>query len=892
MSRFTLEEKCFSKDEIPIRCVLIVYLPPVHKNAKHSSNIKDILSNELRDRYVVTAHQERPEDDQLRYFAFPSSRDRRLMFTTTMSSCSPTMHSFVQTTSKGQVEYGHSLKWRREVRSDATLALVKLQRGLKYLQGTGEEEEEEEDLEKIDGKLTIPVGLVFLTSLPVHETIQKRLRDLLLENDVMGEIEKRIEISDTSSTLTSSSNLYLRELLKQLSSTLKRPMCQDWTHRERVRFQFMTSNVYTKKVHSEHLFVYRSNNSKRTCRFCKIEAFPVVKTCWILSHKLGGSFSFHSMLIPNICSFLYELSCPAGLPEICVPLQSVLEQVLPINMIALFTCVLLDIPVVAVSEMPNRLTNTMESVLALLYPLPVDRLRVYVPLCPESTFRNVVHAPFPFVLGVTLSKNIVEECVDPTCVIMLNLDEQDEVLACRDVLKRFEVADVPLLPPRFLRRIVRSVYQSFPRSRTHSSSSKHKFKIQHKRSSNGLVRWFADRFRNLTSSPSSVCEEEEEEEEEKKKKKEKYSSISITGRALQLMASSDENEGSTVMDPKMSLRYEKLLDSGDIMSCPAVSNEWELRNVTRRNRIKFARWGFASVLASLIKFYPFHIQNVSHDDDDDDDDDSEKTIRRPFRTLFDKGAFLTECRHSEKERLILDRIVDTQLFHAFIRDRLQDQLPTPFEKWCLHKLLSINTQRSSFANQWRSISGFVYKLPRGRRAPSEDIVTEEVFLQKKNEKEPPMQLSGWKRRYAYIAQCRKDNTLFALRYHDASKVENIQSGTDWNLVSKIRSASHRRDSMRRLLSSSFRGEFILSKDPQKCRIRLLNDNRVAKYKTPHVLEILSEADEKGSIVLCMETSEERMLWIRTLKGLQHEDVIEKLKMKRVSFEKKLDVVVV
>ena len=62
-------------------------------------------------------------------------------------------------------------------------------------------------------------------------------------------------------------------------------------------------------------------------------------------------------------------------------------------------------------------------------------------------------------------------------------------------------------------------------------------------------------FRNLTS--SSPVE------------KKKYSSVSTTGRALQLMASSDENEGSTVMDPKMSLQYENF-DSGDVMCCPRV----------------------------------------------------------------------------------------------------------------------------------------------------------------------------------------------------------------------------------------------------------------------------------------------------------------------------------
>ena len=132
------------------------------------------------------------------------------------------------------------------------------------------------------------------------------------------------------------------------------------------------------------------------------------------------------------------------------------------------------------------------------------------------------------------------------------------------------------------------------------------------------------------------------------------------------------------MDPKMSLQYEKLLDSGDVMCCPRVSNSGNSRHDVTKEVESNLHVGVSSVLASLIKFYPFHIQNVK------DEDDGEKKIRRPFRTLFDKGAFLTSMRHSEGTT-ILDRVVDTQLFHAFIRDRLQDQLPTPFEKWCLHR---------------------------------------------------------------------------------------------------------------------------------------------------------------------------------------------------------------
>ena len=178
---------------------------------------------------------------------------------------------------------------------------------------------------------------------------------------------------------------------------------------------------------------------------------------------------------------------------------------------------------------------------------------------------------------------------------------------------------------------------------------------------------------------------------------------------------------------------------------------------------------------------------------------------------------------------------------------------------------------------------------RGRRAPcEEDTGDGESFMSFKTKPfSEPIQLSGWRRRYVYITKNR--DGVYVLRYHDASKVESIQSSTDWDLASRIRSASHRRDTLHRLLKPAYRGEFALSTNPEQCRIRLLNDNRAAKYKTPHVLEIICDVDEKGSVVLCMETSEERMLWIRTLKGLQHAKIEEKLKMKRVSFERKLGV---
>ena len=388
----------------------------------------------------------------------------------------------------------------------------------------------------------------------------------------------------------------------------------------------------------------------------------------------------------------------------------------------------------------------------------------------------------------TVEIDVVKEFVDPERVVILNLDEQNEVEATRDITTRFEDADVPLLPPRFLRRIVRAVYQAFPRQnidKKEKDSSVVKLKLLSKKSSNGLIRWVTDRFRNLTSSPPV--------------EKKKYSSVSNTGRALQLMASSDENEGSTVMDPKMSLQYEKLLDSGDVMCCPRVSNEWELstRHVTKGSRIRFAGWGFAAVLASLIKFYPFHIQNVK------DEDDGEKKIRRPFRTLFDKGAFLTECRHSEKERTILDRVVDTQLFHAFIRDRLQDQLPTPFEKWCTQAHVDKFTAKFVLHSMEKYV-WICFKLPRGRRAPcEEDTGDGESFMSFKTKPfSEPIQLSGWRRRYVYITK--NSDGVFVLRYHDASKVESIQSSTDWDLASRIRSASHRRDTLHRLLKPATR----------------------------------------------------------------------------------------
>ena len=101
--------------------------------------------------------------------------------------------------------------------------------------------------------------------------------------------------------------------------------------------------------------------------------------------------------------------------------------------------------------------------------------------------------------------------------------------------------------------------------------------------------------------------------------------------------------------------------------------------------------------------------------------------------------------------------------------------------------------------------------------------------------------------------------MYVLRYHDASKVESIQSSTDWDLASKFE-ASHR-EIRCIVFSNQHSGEFALSTNPEQCRIRLLNDNRAAKYKTPHVLEIISDVDER-LVVLCMETSEERM-WLNT-----------------------------
>ena len=84
----------------------------------------------------------------------------------------------------------------------------------------------------------------------------------------------------------------------------------------------------------------------------------------------------------------------------------------------------------------------------------------------------------------TVEIDVVKEFVDPERVVILNLDEQNEVEATRDITTRFEDADVPLLPPRFLRRIVRAVYQAFPRQNKideKKDSSVVKFKLLSKK---------------------------------------------------------------------------------------------------------------------------------------------------------------------------------------------------------------------------------------------------------------------------------------------------------------------------------------------------------------------------------------------------------------------------
>ena len=80
------------------------------------------------------------------------------------------------------------------------------------------------------------IGLVFLTSLPIYKIKQDDFLRCCLEKGVLWEIERRIEISNTASSLTSTSTAKLKEFLCEIKTVLSQPICNEWTTRERVRF--------------------------------------------------------------------------------------------------------------------------------------------------------------------------------------------------------------------------------------------------------------------------------------------------------------------------------------------------------------------------------------------------------------------------------------------------------------------------------------------------------------------------------------------------------------------------------------------------------------------------------------------------------------------------------
>jgi len=510
---------------------------------------------------------------------------------------------------------------------------------------------------------------------------------------------------------------------------------------------------------------------------------------------------------------------------------------------------------------------------------------VYSPLCPLDVASGVVTAPFPFVVGAVESEELMRD-VDPNNVVVLNIDETDEIVACEDVVRKFEAVEMPLLPPRHLRRILTALLRTFPRTvpvsspcntvevkttnSLSSTESPHARKLSDRQNGHKeLVDWIRAATRNgvdVTDDANAATSP--------------VSDAFSTNRSLKIIASSDEDEGTTRLDRYTLMKMEKTLDKRRDMFCGAVSvvpRMFPSDATSTSKRVRYVRWSFVSILASLLKFYSFHVI--------DDEHAAAKALpsggrRKAFREQYDTEALLAECRHSTTERTMLGKLVTTQLFKAFVRCHIRrNRRPIAFDAYCMNKINAIFCQRTTWRTYWRRISGLLWKWPRGPNGPFN------IFNRVRSPR------SRWRKRFFFIEReenvstsnerTDKDRPIFAMRYYVADRAEAALAFDEQKEVSCVPDVLGRREMMKRMLSSSARGSFYFASD-SGTKVRVITthdrklDSRNVPYKTAYPFEIVSDADPKRTILLCAQTEEQRNVWIRTIKGLMYRSELGRL----------------
>ena len=149
-----------------------------------------------------------------------------------------------------------------------------------------------------------------------------------------------------------------------------------------------------------------------------------------------------------------ELCAPAAnaMPSVGFSLDSVLlSGISAIQLVDLVNCMCVEAKVVFVSKDETVLTSFAIGMVSLLYPLRWHM--TYVPVCPEVML-DVVHAPFAFLLGLTVDQYEVR---GPSFIRETQREQDMCVVYDIDDCTLLKVGNIPSLPGKVLGKVVKAV---------------------------------------------------------------------------------------------------------------------------------------------------------------------------------------------------------------------------------------------------------------------------------------------------------------------------------------------------------------------------------------------------------------------------------------------------
>jgi hypothetical protein len=171
---------------------------------------------------------------------------------------------------------------------------------------------------------------------------------------------------------------------------------------------------------------------------------------------------------------LSPIRCNMCLPLTDLPYTRVFEAIPPSAIISIFAAILCDAKVVVLSRHTWRLNDVLEVVLSLTYPLHMmTSLPVYQPILHFDDWKIMSSSPYNFVFGALVEDHVPgnarrlsrwsehdvptrEFCDTYPSTIIVDLDVHDVDAMDTHLAMEFEKANVPVLPLKYRKRLIRA----------------------------------------------------------------------------------------------------------------------------------------------------------------------------------------------------------------------------------------------------------------------------------------------------------------------------------------------------------------------------------------------------------------------------------------------------